>query len=262
MRSNGESPIPGGGPEMGDWGPLDWCANGVSRAEPTGLSEPPHRSGAAVPGREKADAERSRRAEGGSEAHADRGSPGISDTRMRLPASGQGVGEPQDPVDQARAICLRLLTGSARTRKQLADALRKRGIPEEAAEDVLSRFEEVGLIDDAAFAGAWVESRHSGRGLARRALARELRTRGVSSAVVEEAVGRLDPEQEAGTARDLVDRKLRATRGLDRQVRIRRLAGMLARRGYAEGLALRVVREALADEGEDAEELDQWLADN
>lgn len=163
---------------------------------------------------------------------------------------------PADPVERARAICLRLLTGTPRTRKQLADALRKREIPDDAAKEVLSRFEEVGLINDGAFADAWVESRHHGRGLARRALARELRTKGVDSTLIDAAVSRLDSEQEEETARELVARKLRATRGLDRDKRLRRLAGMLARKGYPEGLALRVVRQALEEEGEDTESLD------
>lgn len=176
------------------------------------------------------------------------------------PGDGEAGGSPEkDPAEQARAVCLRLLTGTPRTRRQLADALRKREIPDEVAEDVLSRFEEVGLIDDAAFADAWVESRHHSRGLARRALARELRTKGVESEVIEEAVGQLDADQEARTARALVEAKLRSTRGLDREKRIRRLAGMLARRGYGEGLALRVVRQALEEEGDDAEMLDRYL---
>ncbi|MBC9718307.1 recombination regulator RecX [Streptomyces sp. TRM66268-LWL] len=160
-----------------------------------------------------------------------------------------------DPAERARNICLRLLTGTPRTRKQLADALRKKEIPDEVAEEVLSRFEEVGLINDSAFADAWVESRHHGRGLARRALARELRTRGVDSMTIDEAVGQLDSDQEEETARELVARKLRSTRGLDRDKRLRRLAGMLARKGYPEGMALRVVRRALEEEGEDVEEL-------
>ncbi|MFF7199335.1 recombination regulator RecX [Streptomyces sp. NPDC008141] len=164
---------------------------------------------------------------------------------------------PQDPAERARAICLRLLTGTPRTRKQLADALHKREIPSEVAEEVLSRFEDVGLINDAAFADAWVESRHHGRGLARRALARELRTKGVESSLIDEAVGQLDSEQEEETARELVARRLRSTRGLDRDRRIRRLAGMLARKGYPEGMALRVVRRALEEEGEDVEGLDE-----
>ncbi|MGW4874504.1 recombination regulator RecX [Streptomyces chartreusis] len=160
---------------------------------------------------------------------------------------------PADPVERARAICLRLLTGTPRTRKQLADALRKREIPDDVAEEVLSRFEEVGLINDSAFADAWVESRHHGRGLARRALAQELRTKGVDSTLIDAAVSQLDSEQEEATARELVDRKLRSTRGLDRDKRLRRLAGMLARKGYPEGMALRVVRQALEEEGEDTE---------
>ena len=159
-------------------------------------------------------------------------------------------GPPSDPEERARALCLRLLTGTPRTRGQLAEALRRRGIPDEVAEHVLSRFEDVGLIDDAAFADAWVESRHHGRGLARRALARELRTRGIESGLVERAVERLDPQQEERTARELVDRRLRATCGLERDRRIRRLAGMLARKGYAEGLALRVIRRALEEEAQ------------
>ncbi|MFB6957810.1 recombination regulator RecX [Streptomyces sp. NPDC056309] len=193
---------------------------------------------------------RGRRRRGFGEASAEDGG------TFSLPRAEQGE-PPGDPVERARAICLRLLTGTPRTRKQLADALRKREIPDEAADEVLSRFEEVGLIDDSAFADAWVESRHHGRGLARRALARELRTKGVDAALIDEAVGRLDADQEEATARELVARKLRSTRGLDRDKRLRRLAGMLARKGYSEGLALRVVRQALEEEGEDTD----FLAD-
>lgn len=162
-------------------------------------------------------------------------------------------------MERARAICLRLLTGTPRTRQQLADALRQRDVPDEAAEELLSRFEEVGLIDDAAFAEAWVESRHRSRGLASRALARELRTKGVESEVIAEAVSQLDLEQEERRARELVERKLPATRGLETTKRIRRLSGMLARKGYTQGLAVRVVRQALEAEGAQGELLEEFL---
>ncbi|MFE9613425.1 recombination regulator RecX [Streptomyces sp. NPDC006012] len=184
------------------------------------------------------------------------GEPSGEDAESSSSSRAERGEAPRDPAEQARAICLRLLTGTPRTRRQLADALRKREIPEEVAEEVLSRFEEVGLIDDSAFADAWVESRHHGRGLARRALARELRTKGVDPALIDEAVAQVDAEREEATARDLVARKLPATRGLDRDKRIRRLAGMLARKGYPEGMALRVVRQALEEEGEDTEFFD------
>ncbi len=109
------------------------------------------------------------------------------------------------------------------------------------------------MIDDALFAQMWVTSRHRGRGLAGRALRQELRRKGVDDGDIAEAVATLDPEQEAATARALVDRKLRTTRGLVTDARVRRLAGMLARKGYPAGLAFRVVRDALAEEGEEAE---------
>ena len=173
---------------------------------------------------------------------------------------GQPEGRTRDPQASARELCLRLLTTAPRTRAQLATALRSRGIPDSAADEVLGRFAETGLIDDAAFASAWVESRHYSRGLSRRLLMAELRQRGVGDDDVRHAIGGLDPQQEAVTARRLVDSKLAATRGQPPRARTRRLAGMLARKGYPAALVFRVVREALAEEGIDAANagLDEW----
>jgi regulatory protein len=141
-----------------------------------------------------------------------------------------------------------MLAAAPRTQAQLGAALRRRGVPEEAAEAVLARFAEVGLIDDATFAKAWVESRHYGRGLAGRALAAELRQRGVGQDDIRAAVEELDSEQEVATARELVARRMEGSAGMDPTARIRRLTGVLARKGYSGGLAYRVVREALEQE--------------
>lgn len=162
---------------------------------------------------------------------------------------------PADPESVARSICLRLLTGAPKTRAQLADALRRKNVPEDVAERVLDRLGEVGLVDDAAFAESWVQSRHTGRGLARRALRSELRRRGVDDDTINDAVESLDHETELATARALVERKLASTRRLEPAARFRRLAGMLARKGYPAGLATRVVREALEAEHADVESL-------
>ncbi len=154
-----------------------------------------------------------------------------------------------DPVGFARASCLRLLERGPRTRAELAAALAKKGVPDDAAEQVLSRFTEVGMIDDALFASLWVASRHRGRGLASRALSQELRRKGVDGEVAQAALEELHPEQELATARALVQRRLTGTRGLTADAQVRRLAGMLARKGYPAGTAFRVVREALAEQG-------------
>lgn len=181
--------------------------------------------------------------------------------RTRGAAAGQDVlpgqdipGDPElslgDPGSVARTICLRLLTDRPRTRAELADALARRGVPDDAASAVLDRFGEVGLIDDAAFADAWVTGRHAGRGLAGRALRQELRRKGIDEEVAAQAVQRLDADTEAETARQMVDRRLRSLRGVPRDVRMRRLMGLLARKGYGPGLASRVIREALAGEAD------------
>ena len=139
---------------------------------------------------------------------------------------------------------------------ELATALRKKGIPDDVAEEVLARFAEVGLVDDALFAQLWVDSRHRSKGLARTALRQELRRKGVGDDEVREALDQLDPDEEVATARSLVRRKLGSTRGLTADARIRRLAGMLARKGYPAGLAYRVVKEELEAEGVEVPALD------
>ena len=171
--------------------------------------------------------------------------------------------EPGDPEAAARGICLRALTGAPKTRQQLADLLAGRGIPEGAAEAVLDRFTEVGLIDDAAFARAWVSSRQAGRGLARRALSAELQAKGVQPEVAAEAVQAVDDDAERAAATRLVARRLPAMRRLDRVTATRRLAGLLARKGYSAGLAFSVVREALSavDDLDDVDVLDPSAED-
>ena len=164
-------------------------------------------------------------------------------------AADAGGGGP-DPQEAAREVCLRLLAAAPRTRAQLASALRRRRVPDEVAEAVLGRLADVRLIDDSAFARAWVETRHHGRGLARRALSAELRQRGVAAEEVRAAVGSLRDQDELAAARRLVARRVEASRGRPLPTRVRHLVGMLARKGYPAGLAYQVVREALEQEGQ------------
>jgi regulatory protein len=159
---------------------------------------------------------------------------------------------PRDQREWAREICLRQLAVRPRTRAELATAMTKRGIADDVVAEVLDRYDEVGIIDDAAFARAWVESRHHGKGLARRALGQELRRRGVDQEVVKEALAGLEPETEEITARELVTRKLRGMRG-DREAIFRRLVGLLARKGYPPGIAIRAVKDVLAERSEEDE---------
>lgn len=166
------------------------------------------------------------------------------------PDDPEALGPEADPEAVARKVLLDQLTGRARSRSELAGKLARKRVPEEVAEQLLDRFEQVGLVDDAAFAREWVSSRHAGRGLARRALATELRRKGVEQDVVTEAVAVVEPEDEVAAARELVRRRLPALRGLEEKTVVRRLAGMLARKGYPSSVVWQVVREGVDAEGD------------
>jgi regulatory protein len=158
---------------------------------------------------------------------------------------------------KAKDICLQQLTSRPRTRAELKKALLRKGIEEEIADKVLERLDDVGLIDDKAFAEMWVRSRHAYQGLGRRALSVELRRRGVDNETVAEAVASVDSDAEEERARQLVRKRLPAMGSADQPTKIRRLVGMLARKGYAQGLAYRVVKDELATVGEETNLLDE-----
>lgn len=150
-------------------------------------------------------------------------------------------------MDWARQIVLRQLTHAPKSRAQLEHALRKRNCPDDVASIVLDRMVEVGLVDDEAYADMLIRSQQAGRGLARRALAHELRKRGVDEETARSALEQVTPVDEEELARQLVATRMRGMAGLDPAVQRRRLAGMLARKGYPAEVAMRVVREAVRE---------------
>jgi regulatory protein len=148
-----------------------------------------------------------------------------------------------DPYAVARAIVLGRLAARAQTRQELERALRTRKVPAVVAQQVLDRMADVGLIDDTAFASAWVESRHSRRHLSALALRQELQAKGVDRDAIEAALAPVDTEAELAAARALVARKYAAMADLSDQVRCRRLAGLLSRRGFGPSVIARVLGE-------------------
>jgi regulatory protein len=147
----------------------------------------------------------------------------------------------------ARQIVLRQLAMAPRSRAQLEEKLAQRDCPADVAAAVLDRMTEVGLVDDEAYAQMLVRSQHVGRGLAKRALARELRTKGIDDDLTQAALASIPDALERDRARELVDKKLRSMHGLGVAVQSRRLAGMLARKGYSPNMTYAVIREAIAD---------------
>ena len=160
---------------------------------------------------------------------------------------------------EVREACLQLLSVRPRSRTELAQRLQRKGFEPAQIEPVLDRLTDVQLIDDASFANDWVQSRHTHSGKGRRALAGELRLKGVEESVAAAALAQVDDGSEEQRARELVHKRVRTmvvseADGKPAVATIRKLAGMLARRGYSQEMAFRVVREELADLGADVEE--------
>ena len=156
---------------------------------------------------------------------------------------------------QAKDLCLRLLTDRARSRAELSERLAKKGYSAEIAERVLDRLTEVGLVNDADFAQQWVHSRHTYSGKGKRALALELRRKGIGQDDAAEALAQIDSEDERARATELVAKKLRTVSADDRDRAVRRLVSMLARRGFPQGMAFEVVKEQLDRAGAETDGL-------
>ena len=168
-----------------------------------------------------------------------------------FPPQSTSKTEPADAPrreEQARDVCLRLLTTRARSRAELEAQLTKRGFPDDVSARVLDRLTEVGLVNDAAFAEQWVRERRTNAGKGKRALASELRTKGIDAEVIAETLDSIDAGEWRVRAEELVAAKLRRE-NLDNVMKVtRRLVAMLARRGYSQGMAFDVVNTALTQE--------------
>lgn len=155
---------------------------------------------------------------------------------------------PNEPSDEkleqrAKNVLLFQLSRSMKTRYQLAKILEKREIPDEIANAVLDRFTEAQLIDDAAFARAFVNSRLAISGKSRSVIARELKQKGVSAGDAQEALSIIDSELEDQTAYSVAKKRYQQLSSLAPEVRRRRLMGFLMRRGFSSSLTTRILRD-------------------
>lgn len=147
-----------------------------------------------------------------------------------------------DPAERAREIALRILTHSPRSCAQLRSRLIDKGVEPGLADSLIARYVEVGLLDDAALAAQIARTRHNERGLAPRAIRLELQRKGFEPADIEAALEPIDDAID-DRARELARKKWDSLGHLDHQVKVRRVVGMLARRGYAPSSAFSVVKD-------------------
>lgn len=179
-----------------------------------------------------------------------------AEAETALPAEGMAALGPEEQYEKARAVVLRRLTGSPKSRHQLAVALKEKEFSPEVITRVLDRMEEVHLVNDTDFAQTWVRGRHELKNLGKSALRRELREKGISELVAQDALEQITPEDEGAAARELIRRKLQGKpvptgpspeERAERDKVTRRLVSMLARRGHSPGAAFQIVREMIQE---------------
>jgi len=108
---------------------------------------------------------------------------------------------------------------------------------------VLEHVTRLGYLDDGKFAAQWAASRIRSRGFGRRRLEQELRIKGISSAIIKDTLNTLLEEApEAETARKEAEKKIRTLTRFEPEVRRRRLAGFLERKGFSSEIIRTILR--------------------
>lgn len=150
-----------------------------------------------------------------------------------------------------RSRALRLLDSRARSRAELRERLAENeDWPAVAIDEVLDDLTASKLLDDAHFAREWVRQRHVGRGKSRMVLDRELVEKGIPAHLREEALEQVSDADESAIARSLAEKKARTIKAVpaDRAARdkdLRRVVGVLARRGFNQGLSMAIALDAI-----------------
>jgi len=154
----------------------------------------------------------------------------------------------REELRAARDAALRLLAVRARSAQELRTRLRRKGYEDDLIAETLAALARSGLLDDAAFAQAWVRHRTTGASLGRNRIATELRQKGVERETTAEALAEVTEEDEYARALEWARRKLPSLRGEDDRAVRRKLSAALARRGYGWDICSRVLRALGAEE--------------
>jgi regulatory protein len=157
------------------------------------------------------------------------------------------ISEEIDQNQIAKQVLLRRLSNAPRTRKELAQDLKKKKIEEDIAKQALDRFEELGLINDQTYSENFVANTHERRKLGKKALKQQLRSKGVSEETANQAVLQISDEDEFKSALALALKKIRSIQKDDPQTQIRKIVSLLARKGYSSSLSFQVAKEVIND---------------
>jgi regulatory protein len=148
-------------------------------------------------------------------------------------------------ISRAKNTAYRYLSIRPRSRSEILRKLTDKEFPGEIIGRVMLHLERLGYVNDREFAGQWARSRTRLRGFGRRRIEQELRAKGISSDIIRETVAHLfEDSSEIDIARKEAEKKLKTLVRFEPEVRRRRLAGFLERKGFSSDIIRAIVRES------------------
>ena len=145
----------------------------------------------------------------------------------------------EDSRERAMQQALLFLSYRARSENEIRKNLSKHEIPDAVIEETIERLRREGFADDKKFASAWVENRSTFRPRGRRALALELRQKGIDDHTIESALEGIDDEALAYEAGQKKARKLRVQEWTEFR---KKMSEFLARRGFSYSVIAPIVK--------------------
>lgn len=146
----------------------------------------------------------------------------------------------QDAREVAYQKAMRFLSYRARSVREVRDNLQKHEIPEAVIEEVVQRLQETNLLNDREFTQAWVENRNTFRPRSRRALAMELRHKGLDDEIVQDVLDKNVDEN--ALALEAARKYLRKVQKLEWPEFRQKLGNFLGRRGFSYGVIAPILR--------------------
>ena len=151
---------------------------------------------------------------------------------------------PKSPYEKAKTYAQRLIDYRPRSENELKNRLIDKGYDTHDIDRIIGDFKAQGLIDDKKFARLWAGRRLQSSRQAPAVIRRELLLKQVDKDIVEDAISRLSQDfNEEEAAGELVDRRLKTLRGIDKNKARQRLFGYLKRRGFSSTVIYRLLGE-------------------
>lgn len=144
--------------------------------------------------------------------------------------------------EDVRLALLKLLERGGRSSGSLRKLLLEKEHPVEIVDSLIARFTEVGLIDDYALARDLAQTLATRKSKARGMISIELREKGLAQDAIDAALSELSVDAELETAKELAISRMERLKNLDPEVRSRRVAGFLSRKGYASSVVWTAIR--------------------